>query len=231
MASKKEGKLGRLLALGPKTAADRIGGDAPKFAIHVKGTGMNLHDWRAAWGVMLGQIVGGGASWPAHGANVYSPEPDVGYEKFTDPLDPKVQADAVAKTWPKKYWDDTHGTCWFATWGVPGSLPYSAEAVSAVTGWDFTAEEALMVGMRLVNLERAVNVRLGLKPKDDYEVSPRIIEAPPGGVAKGKAMAPYVKDMIAEVYGLMDWDKTTGMPSRDTLKKLHLEYVLDNINS
>ncbi len=231
MASKKDGNLGRLLALGPKRAAEQIGGDAPKFAIHVKGTGMNLHDWRAKWGVMLGQIVGGGASWPAHGANVYSPEPDVGYEKFADPLDPNVQPDAVTKTWPKKYWDDTHGTCWFATWGVPGSLRFSAEAVSAVTGWEFTKEEALTVGLRLVNLERAFNVKLGLRPADDCNVSPRIVESPPAGVAKGKAMAPHVETMIKAVYRLMDWDMTSGMPSRDTLKKLHLEYVLDGIDN
>jgi len=228
-AANREGKLGKLLALGPGRAADKIGGDAPKFAIHVKGTGINLHDWRAAWGVMLGQIVGGGASWGAHGANVYSPEPDVGYKEFAPPLDPEAQPLAVAKTWPKKYWDDCHGTCWFATWGVPGSLTCTSEAVAAVTGWDFTPEESLTVGERMVNLERAFNIRLGLRPADDYEVSPRIVEAPPAGKAKGRAMEPYVKGMVMEVYRLMGWDEKMGKPWRSTLQRLGLHDVIDDL--
>jgi hypothetical protein len=85
----------------------------------------------AAWGVMLGQITGGGSSWPAPAASVYAPEPDAGFEQFVDPFDPKAQPPAVAKTWPKKYWDDCHGTCWFSTWGVPRSISFTAEAVSA----------------------------------------------------------------------------------------------------
>ncbi len=229
MASRKEGRLGELLVLGPKRAAERIGGDAPKFAIHVKGTGMNLHDWRAAWGTMLGQIVGGGSSWPAHGANVYAPEPDVGYEQFVDPLDPEAQPSAVAKTWPKKYWDDCHGTCWFSTWGVPGSVSLTAEAIAAVTGWDFKPEEALKVGERMVHLERAFNLRLGLKPTDDYDVSPRIVESPPAGRGKGKPMAPHVKAMVTEVYRLLGWDEKTGKPLKSTLQKVGLGEVADGI--
>lgn len=229
MASRKEGKIGQLLALGPKGAAERIGGEAPKFAIHVKGAGMNLHDWRAVWGVMLGQIVGGGSSWPAPGASVYAPEPDVGFEKFVDPFDPKAQPPAVAKTWPKKYWDDCHGTCWFSTWGVPGSISFTAEAVSAVTGWDFTAEEARMVGERMVHLERAFNVRLGLTPAHDYEVSARIVESPSSGKGKGKPMAPHVRTMVTEVYRLMGWDEKTGKPLRSTLEKVGLEEIAQDL--
>ena len=228
-AANKEGKLGKILALGPKRAAEYIGGDAPKFAIHIKGAGINLHDWRAAWGVMLGQIVGSGSSWPAPAVDVYGTEPDVGFLEFQDPLDPRIKPEAVARTWPKKYWDDCHGTCWFSTWGVPGSLTYSAEAVSAVTGWDFTSEEALMVGERLVNLERVFNIRRGLTPADDYEVSPRMVEPPPSGKAKGKSMAPYVKWMVMEVYRLMGWDEKTGKPWRSTLKRCGLEDLIKDI--
>ncbi len=229
MAAKKEGKLGKLLALGPKRAAELIGGDAPKFAIHIKGTGMNLHDWRATMGIMLGQFVGGGSGWPAPAADAWATEPDVGFPEYQDPINPWIKPEAVARTWPKKYWDDCNGTCWFATWGVPGVLTYSTEAVSAVTGWDFTPQEALTVGERVVNLERAFNIRRGLTPADDYEVSPRMVEDPPSGKAKGKPMAPYVKGMVMEVYRLMGWDEKTGKPWRSTLERLGLEEVIKDI--
>lgn len=229
MAAMKEGKLGKLLALGPKRAAEYIGGDAPKFAVHIKGSGMNLHDWRATWGIMLGQFVGGGSGWPAPGADAWATEPDVGFPTYQDPLNPRIKPEAVARTWPKKYWDDCNGTCWFATWGVPGVLTYSTDAVSAVTGWDFTPKEALTVGERVVNLERAFNIRRGLTPADDYEVSTRMVEAPPSGIAKGKPMAPYVRGMIMEVYRLMGWDEKTGKPWRSTLERLGLEDIIKDV--
>jgi len=229
MAANKEGKLGKLLALGPKRAAETIGGDAPKFAIHIKGSGMNLHDWRATWGIMLGQFVGGGSGWPAQAADAWAPEPDVGYLDFEEPLNPRLKPIAVYKTGRKKFWDDSNGTCWFATWGVPGVLGFSTAAVNAVTGWDFTPEEALMLSERLVNLERVFNVRRGLTPADDYDVSPRLVEAPPSGKAKGKAMAPYVKGMVMEYYRLSGWDEKTGKPWRTTLERVGLEDEIKDI--
>jgi len=51
--------FGNILAEGPKRAAEIIGGDATDYAVHVKGTGINLHDLRGYWGFLLGQIVGG----------------------------------------------------------------------------------------------------------------------------------------------------------------------------
>jgi len=81
----------------------------------------------------------------------------------------------------------------------------------------------------MVNLERAFNIRLGLRPADDYEVSPRIVEAPPAGKAKGRAMEPYVKGMVMEVYRLMGWDEKTGKPWRSTLQRLGLHDVIDDL--
>jgi len=229
MAATKEGKLGKLLALGPKRAAESIGGEAPKFAVHVKGTGMNLHDWRATWGIMLGQLVGGGSGWPAPAADAWAPEPDAGFPNYQDGLDPKIKPEAVVKTWPKKYWDDCHGTCWFASWGVPSVLSCSAEAVAAVTGWNFTANEAFMVGKRMVNFERAFNVTRGLTPADDYDVSPRMVSEPPMGRGKGKSMGPYVKGMVMELYRLMGWDEKTGKPWRSTLRDVGLADIIGDV--
>lgn len=228
-AARREGWLGNLLAMGPKRAAEMIGGEAPKFAIHIKGAGINLHDWRATWGIMLGQFVGGGSGWPAPAADAWATEPDAGFPEYQDPLNPRIKPEAVAKTWPKKYWDDCNGTCWFATWGVPGVLEFSAEAVAAATGWNFTREEALLVGERALHLERAFNVMRGLTPIDDMEVSPRLVEAPPKGIAEGKPIAPYVKGMVMEVYRLLGWDEKTGKPLRSTLRRVGLEDIIPDV--
>jgi len=226
--AKREG-FGNLLADGPKIAAERVG--LPEAAVHIKGSGMNLHDWRRAWGVLLGQIVGGGSGWPAPGADCWTPEADVGYPVKTNPLTPFGKAEEVAKTGRLKYWNDCHGSCWFATWGVPGILKYTSGAISAIVGWDFTPEEALMVGERVITLERIFNIRQGLTVEDDLNVSPRITDPAPAdaGPAAGKSIKPYLEGWVRDYYRLMGWDPKTGKPLRSTLRKLGLEEYISFI--
>jgi aldehyde:ferredoxin oxidoreductase len=225
----REDWIGNTLAKGPKRAAETIGGDAPRFAVHIKGSGMNLHDWRGgAWGTLFGQFLGGGSGWPAPGADTRI-EPDVGYPKVQDPFDVKDKPEAARKCGIIKYWNDSIGTCWFSTWGVHRSLTLTTEAINAVTGWDITPEDALLVGERAMNLERVFNVRRGLTPEDDYEVAPRLLEAPSSGRAKGKTIKPYLRGMVMEYYRLMGWDEKTGKPYRSTLEKVGLEHLVQDI--
>jgi len=90
------------------------------------------------------------------------------------------------------------------TWNVAGSTEIVREAVNAVTGWDLTTEEVVDVGERIMHMERAFNVRRGLTPDDDYNLSPRLLEAPPDGRQVGRPLAPYIRPMIDDFYGLMD---------------------------
>ena len=76
-----------------------------------------------------------------------------------------------------------------------------------------------------MNLERAFNIRHGLTPEDDYNVSPRLLEAPKDGRAAGKPVEPYMRGMIDEYYRLMGWDIKTGKPLQETLERLGLNDV------
>lgn len=228
-AANREKAFGDVLAQGPKYTAEWIGYDAPDRAIHVKGAGMSLHDWRATWGIMLGQIVGGGSGWPAPAADAWAAPTDAGYSEFQDPLDWKQKPQQVVDTWPVKYWDDAHGTCWFATWGVPGQVDYSARAVGAVTGWDFSEEDAREVGERAVHYERAFNAQFGHDVNDDLDVSNRIVSEPPSGVGSGAAMKKHLEWMVKEVYRLNGWDEETGKPRRETLKSVGLNEVAERV--
>lgn len=217
--------FGDILARGVKQAAEIIGGEAPSFAVHIKGSGMNLHDWRALWGYLFGQIVGSGAGWPAPGADGLVPEPDMGYREFTGRFDHKSKPLEARRTGIIKFMNDCTGLCWFIPWGLPDVLRLTAESISAATGWDYSPEELLEVGERVMQLERAFNVRHGLTPADDYEVSLRLLEPPDGGPGKGKTIAPYLQGMINEYYRLMGWDEKTGKPWRTTLERLGLDDV------
>ncbi|HZK40170.1 MAG TPA: aldehyde ferredoxin oxidoreductase C-terminal domain-containing protein [Atribacterota bacterium] len=220
----KEGKFAQILAGGPKLAAQHIG--LSNASVDVKGAGINIHDWRRAWGVLLGQIVGGGAGWPAPGADCWTPEADAGYPEKTDPLNPYGKGKEVAKTGIIKFWNDCYGCCWFGTWGVPGIMSFSSGAIAAVVGWeDFTPEEALAVGHRTLTLERIFNMMHGLTVEDDIKVSPRLTDPAPAdaGPAAGKGIASYLEGWVRDYYEELGWDRKAGKPLRSTLKKLGLE--------
>ena len=222
---KREG-FGALLAEGPKKAAERIGGDALKYVAHVKGAGMNMHDWRGAWSTLLGQIISGaGPCWQAPGVDAFSPEPDVGYPGLSkDPVSPEGKAEAVWKTQYKKLLEDSLGICWFSAWGVPGVISLESRAIAAATGWkNFTTDEALTVGKRVITLQRIFNMKHGMTVKDDLDVGQRLLDPPVDGPAKGKAFGDHLPNLIKEYYSLAGWDPETGKPLPKTIQDLGLE--------
>lgn len=183
-----------------------------------------MHDWRPAWSVLLGQIVAGaGVCWQAPGVDTFTTEPDLGYTEFADGTVPEGKAEAVARTQAKKLWEDCLGVCWFACWGVKGVLEYAPKAIELSTGWTgFDREEALRVGERIANLQRVIAIRRGFRREHEFDVSPRMLEAPQGGIAKGKSIAPHLERMVDEYYSLMGWDEA-GRPTPETLTRLGLE--------
>lgn len=173
----KEG-IGEILAKGPKRAAHLLG--VPDAAVHTKGAPINLHDWRKRWGTLLGQVVGGGAGWPAPGMSLRA-EPSLGYEERDDPVDPTGKPKTVRESGNKKFWDDSIGVCWFGVWGVQDIVDLSREAIEAATG-TVVRDDPLLVGERITNLERVFNVERGLTPEDDYgDVGQRLLDPIPEG--------------------------------------------------
>ena len=226
----REGKFANMLAEGPKVAAQRVG--LPDASVDIKGSGMNLHDWRRAWGVLLGQAVSGGSGWPAPGADCWTPEADAGYPEKADPLSPYGKGKEVAKTGMVKFWNDCYGCCWFGTWGLPDIMEMSSSAIAAVVGWDdFTAEEAWAVGERAVTLERIFNMHHGLTAEDDINISPRLTDTAPAdaGPAAGLSIGLYLEGWVRDYYQEMGWERKTGKPLRSTMKRLGLEEFIGSV--
>ena len=219
-----EGFGGDVLAKGLKEAAQLLGKEAEACVLHIRGGGINMHDWRPAWSVLLGQVVAGaGVCWQGPGVDAWTTEPDLGYTEFGEPMVPDGKAEAVAKTQIKKLWEDTLGVCWFACWGVKGVLDYSSEAIALATGWsDFDRDEAMAVGERMVNLQRVIAIKRGFKPEDEFDISNRLLEAPTVGQAAGKTIQPHLEGMVREYYGHMGWEEATGRPTPATLEKVGL---------
>jgi aldehyde:ferredoxin oxidoreductase len=226
---KREG-IGRVIAEGPKAVAGHFGGDAPQRVIHVKGAGLNMHDWRPYWGVIFSYGVS--CTGPCHqgiGVELLQ-HGEIGYPEVLSGPTAEGKAEAVAKTMKKKLWDDSNGVCWFVSFGGPGVNTYSAESVMAATGWNnLTKEETWTIGERIINLCRVFSVRRGHNPAHDLDYGGRLLEAPRGGPAKGLTFAPHLKRMLTEYYDFMGWDPETGKPNRETLERLDLGYLWKDI--
>jgi aldehyde:ferredoxin oxidoreductase len=109
---------------------------------------------------------------------------------------------------------------------VKGVLEYAPKAIELSTGWSgFDRAEALRVGERIANLQRVIAIRRGFRREHEFDVSPRMLEAPQEGIAKGKSIAPHLERMVGEYYALMGWDEE-GRPTPETLKRLGLEGAL-----
>jgi aldehyde:ferredoxin oxidoreductase len=133
-------------------------------------------------------------------------------------------APLIAKYNGIRQFDDCVGTCRLAS----GNPKHVLELFNAVTGWNWTLEDAFTAGRRIVNLLRVFNFRHGLKIEDERP-SKRYGSVPIDGPAQGKdIMAKW--DWYRETYyGLMGWDPKTGKPLPETLEKLGLKDLIKDL--
>jgi len=210
--------FGNILAEGAMRAAQRIGGEAPNFAIHTKqGNTPRGYDHRAYWTEMFDKLTSNTSTLESRpfpittGETIFSPE---------------VVVSVTTSGKGRMSFEDTLGTCRFATLV---DMKVLAEAVRAATGWDFfDKDEAETVGLRIVNLTRAYNFRCGHR-RELEAPSPRYGSAPVDGPAVGKSIIPVLDKMLDSYYERMGWDKETGKPLPDTLRKLGLEHIISDI--
>ena len=97
------------------------------------------------------------------------------------------------------------------------------DTLNCLSGASYDKEGCLEIGRRVVNLLRMFNKREGMAREDDC-FSPRLAQSPVNGPAAGRSMAPAYEAMRQAYYAHMGWDEE-GMPTRETLKELGLEFT------
>ncbi|MFQ6095053.1 MAG: aldehyde ferredoxin oxidoreductase family protein [Candidatus Bathyarchaeia archaeon] len=213
--------VGDLLAEGVMRASQKVGGEAAKCAIYtVKGNTPRGHDHRTRWFEMLDTCLSNTGTIETGPAAAY-----FGRAELQGPTDPMEISTAVAEMKGMMVFEDSLVVCRF---NGRMNLLLESEAVSAVTGWDFTPEEAKRVGLRAVNLMRAFNIRAGITRELDRP-SARYGSTPVDGPSKGKSIMPHWEKMLKNYYSLMGWDLQTGKPLPQTLKNLGLEHVIKDL--
>lgn len=108
----------------------------------------------------------------------------------------------------------------------PHSIKYH-DWLSSATGMDISYEKLLEIGERIITLERAINLRLGVRKKDDTLPERFFKEPISKGRAKGAVFDKVEFDkMLAEYYEARGWDKEEGLLLKKKLTQLGMKDVL-----
>ncbi len=233
--------FGDVLAGGVKRAAEKVGGDSYKWAVHAKGLEQSRVDTRSAKAYALAFAVNPRGADHLHTETFaefgMSPEARelieriTGDEKYVTPYSSEKRAEIV------RWHEDTYavtdalGFCAFMTTAMYGITPkMMADLFSAAAGHDFSEEEIMLAGRRILTLEKSFNVREGALREHDTlpwrlmnEVNPDRPE--PDAINSQEEL----DKMLDEYYQLHDWNRETSRPTRKTLELLNLSYVADEL--
>jgi aldehyde:ferredoxin oxidoreductase len=234
--------LGDILAEGPLRAAERIGQDAIKYLIHVKGMS-NLHsDERPTPSLALG------VATASRGSDHLRSRPAIDLYHLPehllrriyggpDPYDGPLSSDYTSYVgkarmvrWQEMMYEaiDCAGICKYHTIFLSPNLIAFDELSRLIylnTGLEFSPVEIWEIADRAYTIERLFNIREGLTRADDWLVDRYFDEPTPIGlpVVRGKSLdREKFRQLIDEYYELHGWDEE-GVPRPETLEKLGLE--------
>lgn len=251
-----QGELGRLGAKGAYYATKEIGHGAPYYTTCIKGMDTIGTDPRVIPGFGLGFAVSSRGSDHLRAHPVFEmlriPK-EIGKELFG--------AEVTLSGYDGKpqmvFWhennaaiSDSMGICRFMhasyyiqfpvpelyyKYGHRKQSPHSVKFhdwLSVATGVDMDYEQLMQAGERIVNLERAINLRFGMRRKDDTLPERFFKEVIPTGPAKGiKLDKKRFEQLINEYYECRGWDKRTGFIEQEKLIELNMGDVLSLLKS
>ena len=221
--------IGDLLAEGSMRAAASIGKGAEAYAIHVKGLELPAYEPRGAktqgYNYATASI-GASHCFGYSGQDVFGaiePRPS---DRFAE----EENADLVVYNQDNTAWKETGIICAFSSgWGwVPdlyGRMLAAARGIEQLSHND----HLLRVGERILNLERAFNVREGFSRQQDTLPKRMLTEPLHTRKAPGEGQIVRSQDKFLDrYYEIRGWTKE-GIPSSQKLNELGLGYVLNDV--
>lgn len=196
LIARREG-FGNTLAEGVKGAAEKIGGQAPEFAMHVRGASIPMHDPRV-------QPLKG-LSYATLPMGAYHGKGGSGF------VGEKISANSQHESVNEVIWRqnmseivDCLVMCSFAFEDWAGALPldYIPKLLLAVTGWVVKINDLYEVGGRIFGMKRKFIEKIGIR-KGDEQIPKRFEEVP--RVRKEVKNVFDVKPMLRPYYEARGW--------------------------
>jgi aldehyde:ferredoxin oxidoreductase len=221
MTGNREG-FGDLLAEGSYRLADRFG--HPELAPVSKKQEFPAYDPRGAQAMGLAY-----ATSPIGGSHMRG---DPAYPELfgvPQPVDPHQWEGKAGLT--KAFQElsaviDAAGLCiFFAIRNLAGKdldVPPTGilEYLNAATGAEYSLDELIQAGARIINAERLFLTRAGFSRKDDTLPERLTVTPAPTGAAKGRVC--HLDKMLDEYYKIQGWT-ADGIPKEDVLSRLGLD--------
>ncbi|RMG97662.1 MAG: aldehyde:ferredoxin oxidoreductase [Chloroflexi bacterium] len=236
--------FGDYLADGSERAADRLG-KGHEYLLTVKGQELPAHmpHVKRSLGLIYAVNPFGADHQSSEHDTMYHPKLyERVYHKYlsqiglTTPQSPKaLNEEKVAFALKTQYTfsaADTMSVCQFVygpAWQLYGPQDM-ADLLAAATGWEVSVEDVQAIGERRLNLMRAFNAREGLTR--DRDTLPKKLFRQPlkGGRTDGMALEEAELQAAMDMYyAQAGWDVATGVPTRETLERVGLAWVADEL--
>jgi len=205
-------EFGKLLALGSAGAAEQIG-KGTEYLVTVKGIELPMHDPKLGPGFSRTYAFDPTPARHVKGGLgiVHMQSPDPSKYNPEGSGEPDLRATVAQEI------INTTGLCLFKDFTGVENIAW--KLIPPVTGWDFGEEEEMNAGLRIFNMRHAFNLREGMKP-GDLRLPKRSVGEPPQTEGPLEGVTVDHKGFIRNFFEAIDWDETTGKPSRASLEKL-----------
>ncbi len=107
------------------------------------------------------------------------------------------------------------------------SLLPVVEYLNAVTSWDLSADDYLIIGERILNIRKTFNVREGLVAADQ-RLNERAVGKPPFPKGPLKGISLDMENLQKEFFEIVGWDNSSGGPTQAKRKELGIEALFDS---
>jgi len=228
--------FGDILAQGSRKAAEILGNNTEQYAIHVKGLEVSGQDGRTHRSIGLSHATGSRGADHLRSLVVVD---QLGFEEVAierwgqdklpeilDPYTEKYKAAAVVETENAYCIRDALIVCWYSTSHPPIFwMNDFAKMLPLATGEASlgNTDNLTLIAERQMAIKRLFNAREGISRKDD--TLPKRFTHDPMPEGPGKGQLVNLEPMLDDYYRLRGWDKETGLPTKETIKRLSLEWA------
>lgn len=205
--------VGDKLAEGVAGVADAYG--HPEVGMQVRGQSIPAYDPRGLKGMGLGYATSNRGACHLRG---YSPASELGVIGLkTDPLAWEGKGELLKILQDIHAFSDSLDLCKFSAF-AEGAEEY-ADQYSAIVGIDFSADDVMVAGERIYNLERYYNQLAGEQPGADK--LPERFKTLPSTMPGSEGHVCEIDEMLEEYYALRGWE-AGGVVGEAKLKELEI---------
>lgn len=223
--------FGKVLADGAKVAAERIGKGSEQYAVHVAGEEVPMHDPRLNPGLAtsykMDATPGRHTQMGSWTAEAQFPPPGL----ITEEIDKYTYAGKgqIHATISNNFHAaSSAGMCMFAWCCLkPEAL---TDSLTCTTGHSYSFDEVQKIGARIAALRIAFNLREGFR-NVDIPMHGRLIGNPPLESGPVAGVSIDLDTQVKDYLEAMSWDTETGVPTKETLEDLGLDFVAADLHN